>query len=229
MPSVSSPPRPSQSAVTSRRDEVSAKPAEGGRTTSGAAPSRAPRASSCGGEQTGAGPRPFWEVKQLKEMSGTEWESLCDGCGRCCLVRFEDEVTGEVIPTRVACRLLDTDTCRCTNYVARKRHVPDCIKLTPRNVANLHWMPSTCAYRRIHEGRGLAAWHPLVSGDPLSVVRAGISVSGQVVSETALADVEDALDFEAPELGRDPSERLDSLGTKDCADNKRRASRSLRR
>ena len=146
----------------------------------------------------------FWESKTLSEMSAEEWESLCDGCGRCCLIRFEDEVTGEVIPTRVACKLLDIGTCRCSDYANRKAHVPDCIKLTPWNVADLQWMPLSCAYRRVHEGRGLAWWHPLVSGDPDSVVMAGVSVKGQLISETALADPEDALDFEAPDLLGEP-------------------------
>ena len=148
--------------------------------------------------------RPFWETKRLEQMDETEWESLCDGCGRCCLIRFEDEDTGEIIPTRVACRLFDADTCGCSNYARRRRFVPDCIKLTPGNVATLSWMPSSCAYRRLHEGRGLAAWHPLVTGDPESVHAAGVSVRGQVVSETALADVEDAVDFPAYDLLRDP-------------------------
>ncbi len=151
--------------------------------------------------------RPFWEVKRLSQMTVREWESLCDGCARCCLVRFEDEETGEVIPTRAACRLLDCDTGRCRDYANRKRHVPDCIKLTPRNVAALTWMPSTCAYRRLHEGRGLPDWHPLVTGDPDSTRKAGVTVAGQVFSETVLKDVEDAIDFEAPELMSDPSQR----------------------
>lgn len=145
----------------------------------------------------------FWEVKRLDQMNAEEWERLCDGCGRCCLIRFEDEETGEVIPTRVACRLFDDATCRCTNYPRRKRHVPDCIKLTPHNVEDLNWMPRSCAYRRLHEGRGLASWHPLVSGDPESVHRAGISMRGQTVSERVFEDVEDALDFPAPELIED--------------------------
>ncbi len=144
--------------------------------------------------------QPFWETKTLAEMSAEEWESLCDGCGRCCLIRFEDEESGEIIPTRVACRLLDTETCRCTRYKHRKRYVPDCIKLTPKNVADLKWMPPSCAYRRLYEGRGLASWHPLVSGDPESVARAGISMRGQLISERALKDAEDALAFEAYDL-----------------------------
>jgi len=143
---------------------------------------------------------PFWERKTLAEMTAEEWESLCDGCGRCCLIRFEDEESGDIIPTRVACRLLDGETCRCTKYRHRKRYVPDCIKLTPHNVADLTWMPKSCAYRRLYEGRGLASWHPLISGDPESVVKAGISMRGQTINETELADPEDAIDYEAYDL-----------------------------
>ncbi len=133
-------------------------------------------------------------------MTAKEWESLCDGCGLCCLVRFEDEDTGDIIPTRVHCRLFDAQTCSCTDYANRRRHVPDCIKLTPGNVATLSWMPLSCAYRRIHEGRNLADWHPLISGDPESVHRAGVSVRGQTISEEALAEPEDAFEFAAEDL-----------------------------
>jgi len=143
---------------------------------------------------------PFWKRKRLDEMTAAEWESLCDGCGLCCLVRFEDEDTGEIIPTRVHCKLFDPQSCTCTDYANRKRHVPDCIKLTPGNIEALEWMPKSCAYRRLYEGRDLAAWHPLVSGDPESVHRAGVSVRGQTVNEDALADPEDALDFAAADL-----------------------------
>lgn len=143
---------------------------------------------------------PFWETKRLAQMSAGEWESLCDGCGLCCLVRFEDEDTGEVIPTRVHCRLFDPDKCRCTDYVNRKRQVPDCIKLTPGNIQALGWMPLSCAYRRVHEGRGLADWHPLISGDPQSVHRAGVSVRGQTINENELDDPEAAVDYAAPDL-----------------------------
>lgn len=151
-------------------------------------------------------PLPFWRNKTLDQMTRDEWESLCDGCGRCCLIRFEDEDTGEIIPTRIACRLLDTGTCACSNYRHRRRYVPDCIKLTPGKIEDLTWMPGSCAYRRLYEGRDLADWHPLVSGDPESVHRAGVSVRGLVVSETALEDVEDAIDFPAYDLVADPCE-----------------------
>ena len=143
--------------------------------------------------------KPFWQYKSLEQMTVPEWESLCDGCGLCCLVRFEDEDTGEVIPTRVHCKLFDSGSCSCTDYAGRKAQVPDCIKLTPHNIERLAWMPKSCAYRRIYEGRDLADWHPLVSGDPESVHRAGVSIRGQTVCETSLAAPEDALDFEARE------------------------------
>lgn len=150
-------------------------------------------------ERTAPGSKPFWETKRLDQMTRAEWESLCDGCGLCCLVRFEDEDTGEVIPTRVHCKLFDPVRCTCTDYANRREHVPDCIKLTPWNIEALGWMPKSCAYRRIHEGRPLASWHPLVSGSAETVHQAGVSVRGQTVSETALKEPEDALDFEAPE------------------------------
>ena len=150
---------------------------------------------------------PFWRRKTLEQMTAREWESLCDGCGLCCLVRFEDEETGEVIPTRVHCKLFDSQACRCSDYAERHRHVPDCIKLTPHNIEALEWMPMSCAYRRLYEGRDLASWHRLITGDPESVHRAGVSVRGQTVSEEVLADPEDALDFTAtdliPERGED--------------------------
>jgi hypothetical protein len=147
--------------------------------------------------------RPFWETKSLAEMSLAEWESLCDGCGLCCLIRFEDEDSGEIVPTRVSCRLFDQNACRCANYDDRRREVPDCIQLTPANVGKLRWMPLSCAYRRLHEGRGLASWHPLVSGDRESVHDAGVSIRGQTVSESVLADPDDALDFTARDLTRE--------------------------
>ena len=144
--------------------------------------------------------KPFWETKRLDEMTAAEWESLCDGCGLCCLVRFEDEETLEVIPTRVHCKLFDPVSCRCSDYANRKAYVPDCIKLTPGAIEDLEWMPKSCAYRRLHEGRGLAEWHPLISGDPESVHRAGVSVRGETINENTLADPEDALDYAAWDL-----------------------------
>ena len=147
--------------------------------------------------------KPFWQTKRLEQMTAREWESLCDGCGLCCLVRFEDEETGEVVPTRVACKLFDDKACACTDYANRKQHVPDCIKLTPGNIEALEWMPKSCAYRRLYEGRDLADWHPLISGDPESVHRAGVSIRGQTISEAVLEDPEDALEFQAPELMRE--------------------------
>jgi hypothetical protein len=120
--------------------------------------------------------RPFWKTKTLEEMSQAEWESLCDGCGRCCLNKIEDETSGEIHLTSVACRLLDIPSCRCRDYPGRQQQVPDCISLTPRHVRNLTWLPTTCAYRSVAEGRGLAWWHPLVSGNPNTVHAAGVSV-----------------------------------------------------
>ena len=149
--------------------------------------------------------KPFWERKTLDEMTAAEWESLCDGCGLCCLIRFEDEDTGEIIPTRVACKLLDQHLCRCKDYENRKAHVPDCIKLTPGAIESLQWMPKSCAYRRLSEGRTLASWHPLITSDPESVHRAGVSIRDQTISEASLADPDDALDFEAPDLIADRS------------------------
>ena len=144
--------------------------------------------------------KPYWETKSLQQMNAAEWEALCDGCGLCCLVRFEDEDTGQVTPTRVHCKLFDPDACRCSNYEDRQRTVPDCVKLTPGNISDLPWMPLSCAYRRLHEGRGLAWWHPLVSGDPETVHTAGVSIRGQTINEIALDAEEDALAFEAPDL-----------------------------
>ncbi len=149
---------------------------------------------------------PFWETKTLAEMNAAEWESLCDGCGLCCLIRTEDLDTGEVTPTRVACRLFDAQRCRCSSYATRRKRVPDCIKLTPDNIGDLPWIPLSCAYRRLHEGKPLPRWHPLLTGDRESVHAAGVSVRGQTISEMSLADPDDALDFLAPDLLRDRSE-----------------------
>ena len=126
---------------------------------------------------------PFWRAKPLNDMTDREWESLCDGCGRCCLNKLEDEETGAIALTRVACRLLDGDTCRCTDYANRMGIVPECIQLTPLLADELPWLPSSCAYRLLAEGKDLPDWHPLVSGNPASVHQAGISVRGWTLSE----------------------------------------------
>ena len=137
---------------------------------------------------------PFWRVKTLAEMSDSEWESLCDGCGRCCLNKLEDDDTGRVYFTEVGCKLLDTDACRCRDYANRSDEVPDCVRLTPQVVPTLNWLPPSCAYRLVAEGRDLYWWHPLVSGDPESVHAAGVSVRGRVpvledeIPEEALED-----------------------------------------
>lgn len=134
---------------------------------------------------------PFWEQKSLDEMTSKEWESLCDGCGRCCLNKLEDERTGDILFTNVACRLLNPETCRCESYTERQRFVPDCRRLTPQNVGKIPWLPSTCAYRLLAEGKSLEWWHPLISGDPDTVYEAGISVKGRIVSERDTDDLED--------------------------------------
>ncbi len=140
--------------------------------------------------RTGMAPR-FWERKSLKQMSQAEWEALCDGCGKCCLNKLEDEDSGQVALTRVACRLLDDATCRCAHYETRHQFVPDCIVLKPANIeSHLYWMPKTCAYRLRHLGLPLPDWHPLVSGSAETVHRAGVSVRGQTVSEFDVADDE---------------------------------------
>lgn len=133
---------------------------------------------------------PFWEDKTLDEMTASEWEALCDGCGRCCLLKLDDVDTGRIYTSDVRCKLLDGETCRCTDYPNRQAKVKDCIKLTPENVTTISWMPQTCAYRRIADGRGLAWWHPLVSGDPETVVAAGVSVRGRTVGELEVEDGE---------------------------------------
>lgn len=126
---------------------------------------------------------PYWRTKTLDAMSAEEWEGLCDGCGRCCLIKLEDEDTGEIHLTRLSCLQLDLSTCRCRDYARRASLVPDCITLTPKKIEMLSWLPSSCAYRRVKEGRDLAWWHPLISETHETVHLAGISVRGMARSE----------------------------------------------
>ena len=129
---------------------------------------------------------PFWRSRQLEDLSQTEWESLCDGCGRCCLNKIEDEDTGDIYLTRLACGLLNIGTCRCSDYANRQAKMPDCVQIDPEKVRSLTWLPKTCAYRLVGEGRDLLWWHPLVSGSPDTVHQAGISVRGLARSENGV-------------------------------------------
>lgn len=128
-------------------------------------------------------PAPFWETKSLAEMTQDEWESLCDGCGKCCLHKLQDEEDDFVYYTSVACRLLDCHSCRCQDYPNRTEHVPDCVQLSKENVETLSWMPSTCAYRLMAEGKPLPDWHPLKTGAPDSTITAGMSIRGMAIPE----------------------------------------------
>jgi uncharacterized cysteine cluster protein YcgN (CxxCxxCC family) len=153
--------------------------------------SRAKRGAKPEGQRAITRQTPFWKEKTLEALSPAEWESLCDGCGRCCLVKLEDEDSGEIHFTDIACKLFNKESCRCSDYAHRRRKVRDCIKLTPAKVRALSWLPPTCAYRLVAEGRDLAWWHPLVSGSALSVHEAGISVQGRIgvsEKEVKLAD-----------------------------------------
>ncbi|GJD53647.1 hypothetical protein OPKNFCMD_6424 [Methylobacterium crusticola] len=143
--------------------------------------SRAPKAAAAPRPQASLKAQtPFWRGKTLEELSAAEWESLCDGCGRCCLLKLEDEDTGEIHHTDIGCTLLDAGTCRCRDYEQRQRRVADCVRLTPETVRALTWLPPTCGYRLVRDGRDLPWWHPLVSGTRRTVHEAGISVSGRV-------------------------------------------------
>lgn len=124
-------------------------------------------------------------------MTRAEWESLCDGCGRCCLHKLRDAETDRVHYTNVACRLLNIETCRCADYEHRRKWVPDCVKLSPAKLKSIDWLPPTCAYRLLTEGKELAWWHPLVSGDPETVHQAGISVRGRALRERDAGELED--------------------------------------
>ena len=139
--------------------------------------------------------KPFWEVLKLEEMTQTQWESLCDGCGKCCLNKLEDWDTGEILWTNLGCELLDCDTCRCKDYENRASIVSDCIQLTPEKISEIGWLPPTCAYRLVKKGRPLYWWHPLVSGDPQTVHEAGVSVKGRAIPDEGIKpeDYEDHL------------------------------------
>ncbi|MCK5726984.1 MAG: YcgN family cysteine cluster protein [Thiotrichaceae bacterium] len=136
---------------------------------------------------------PWWEAKRLSEMSEAEWEMLCDRCAKCCLMKLEDEDTGDVYYTDVTCQLMDGSDGSCTQYGQRERLVPTCIKLTKNNLEQVEWMPLSCAYRRLMEGRGLASWHPLVTGNKDSTQQSGNSVLGRFVYETEVEDLEERI------------------------------------
>ena len=123
----------------------------------------------------------FWTHTPLNDMTAEQWESLCDGCGKCCLEKFEDEETGRIVYSRVACALLDLESCRCRHYDERARRMPDCVTIVPEVLNPPRWLPETCAYRLLAEAEPLPAWHPLISGDPGSVAAAGQSVRGRVI------------------------------------------------
>ena len=132
----------------------------------------------------------FWEHKTLDELDDAEWESLCDGCGRCCLHKLEDEDTGKIHYTDIACKLLDTSSCQCKHYADRFSHVPDCLLVRPLTADKINWLPSSCAYVKVSKGEKLADWHPLISGNPDTVHAAGISVAGRCSSEIDVPMVE---------------------------------------
>ena len=134
--------------------------------------------------------KPFWESKTLKQMSKQEWESLCDGCARCCLHKLEDEDTDEVYYTDIHCRYLDKNDCSCTVYQTRDEKVPECIWLAPEQAHRFHWLPDTCAYRLVAEGKPLYDWHPLISGDPNSVHAAEISLKGKGIPDDKIPEEE---------------------------------------
>jgi len=135
--------------------------------------------------------KPFWKSKSLSQLSSDEWESLCDGCGRCCLHKIEDIDTGDIALTNVSCSYLDLETCRCSDYDHRQKNVLDCVSLTPDLVPELRWLPETCGYRLVAEGKDLFWWHPLLSGNTETVHEAGISVRHKAISEDEVDDIED--------------------------------------
>ena len=149
--------------------------------------------------------KPFWKTKTLAEMTPEEWESVCDGCGRCCLHKLRYEGTGDLAFTNVACFLLNTETARCSDYANRRRKVPDCVHLTPDDLTGIDWLPPSCGYRLLASGKDLAWWHPLVSGNPETVHTAGVSVRGRVINERKAGPLEHHL---AEWPGRMPRPKL---------------------
>jgi uncharacterized cysteine cluster protein YcgN (CxxCxxCC family) len=130
----------------------------------------------------------FWLTTPLDQMTKDQWESLCDGCGKCCVIKLEDVDDNTIHYTDIGCKQLDNTTCRCKDYANRKAIVPDCVILTPDKLETLPWMPSTCAYRLIYEGRPLPDWHHLITGDPVSIHQAGKSVTGKIFLEGDIAE-----------------------------------------
>lgn len=203
----------------SRNSKVDAAPTPAGRTGSAqAGPQQAAGAGSCAEakpraetrprvEKTGPATAPFWR-KPLAQMTRSEWEALCDGCGRCCLVKLEDEDTGDIHFTNISCRLLDTGSCRCSDYPRRKAKVPDCVKLTPARVRDISWLPPTCAYRLVDEGRDLPWWHYLVSGSRETVHEAGVSVRGRVAAQEDDVPFSEVLDYIVAWPGKVPRKSL---------------------
>ncbi|MEO9970444.1 MAG: YcgN family cysteine cluster protein [Hyphomonadaceae bacterium] len=137
---------------------------------------------------------PFWKTKSLEDMTPEEWESVCDGCAKCCLLKLEDEESGDIAYTRLHCRLLDGESCRCTNYTDRKQYVPDCVSLTPKNISEIRWMPDTCAYKLLYLGKPLPAWHHLVCGDREAIHAQGHSVKGRTINEETVLE-DDQIDW----------------------------------
>jgi len=132
----------------------------------------------------------FWENIPLDQMSQSQWESLCDGCGRCCLQKLEDESNGEVFYTQLVCHIYDMEKNCCSDYPNRHQRVPQCVKLTPELISEFHWLPSTCTYRVLSEGKPMPQWHPLISDDPQDIAKAGISITGKVLPEQIVAEDE---------------------------------------
>lgn len=137
---------------------------------------------------------PFWKTTPLHKMDRDQWESLCDGCGKCCLLKLEDEDTGDIAYTRIHCKLFNSNTCQCSDYANRKSIVEDCVKLTPAGLEEINWMPESCAYRRIRDGKNLPDWHHLVCGDRERIHAEGQSIKGRTVSEETVFD-EDQIDW----------------------------------